>query len=97
MCSGIEVVITGLTRNQFGRKSTRVRIPPAAWQGKSLFLAVSLFVWPGPDTRPHIVFRYYCDFMKIRIKYTKMGEVFPFSGGERPDHAKDLREERPQK
>ena len=30
-CSSIEVVITGLTRNQFGRKSTGVRIPPAAY------------------------------------------------------------------
>ena len=29
-CSGIEVVITGLTRNQFGSNPTRVRIPPAA-------------------------------------------------------------------
>ena len=28
-CSGIEVVITGLTRNQFGRKPTWVRIPPS--------------------------------------------------------------------
>ena len=28
--SGIEVVITGLTRNQFGSNPTRVRIPPAA-------------------------------------------------------------------
>ena len=27
---GIEVVITGLTRNQFVRKHTRVRIPPSA-------------------------------------------------------------------
>jgi hypothetical protein len=30
VCSGIEVVITGLTRNQFGSNPTRVRIPPAA-------------------------------------------------------------------
>ena len=29
-CSGIEVVITGLTRNQFERHLTWVRIPPAA-------------------------------------------------------------------
>ena len=29
-CSGIEVVITGLTRNQFASNRTRVRIPPAA-------------------------------------------------------------------
>ena len=28
--SGIEAVITGLTRNQFGRNPTWVRIPPAA-------------------------------------------------------------------
>ena len=30
ICSGIEVVITGLTRNQFASNRTRVRIPPAA-------------------------------------------------------------------
>ena len=30
VCSGIEVVITGLTRNQFAGNCTRVRIPPAA-------------------------------------------------------------------
>ena len=30
MCSGIEVVITGLTRNQFAGNRTWVRIPPAA-------------------------------------------------------------------
>ena len=29
-CSGIEVVITGLTRNQFAGNRTGVRIPPAA-------------------------------------------------------------------
>ena len=28
-CSGIEVVITGLTRNQFASNRTRVRIPPS--------------------------------------------------------------------
>ena len=33
-CSGIEVVITGLTRNQFAGNRTWVRIPPAApWVG----------------------------------------------------------------
>lgn len=30
ICSGIEAVITGLTRNQFVGNHTRVRIPPAA-------------------------------------------------------------------
>ena len=30
VCSGIEAVITGLTRNQFVGNHTRVRIPPAA-------------------------------------------------------------------
>ena len=30
LCSGIEVVITGLTRNQFVGNHTWVRIPPAA-------------------------------------------------------------------
>ena len=30
ICSGIEAVITGLTRNQFGSNPTWVRIPPAA-------------------------------------------------------------------
>ena len=33
--SGIEVVITGLTRNQFGSNPTRVRIPPAAPKNQS--------------------------------------------------------------
>ena len=36
VCSGIEAVITGLTRNQFEGNLTRVRIPPAAPR-KNLF------------------------------------------------------------
>ena len=36
--SGIEVVITGLTRNQFGSNPTRVRIPPAAPKETPVFV-----------------------------------------------------------
>ena len=39
--SGIEVVITGLTRNQFGSNPTRVRIPPAAPKKFSLQAVLS--------------------------------------------------------
>ena len=35
ICRGIEVVITGLTRNQFVSNHTRVRIPPSAPNKKS--------------------------------------------------------------
>jgi hypothetical protein len=46
-CSGIEVVITGLTRNQFASNRTRVRIPPAAPPGKGPepFRALGLFLY----------------------------------------------------
>ena len=49
--SGIEVVITGLTRNQFAGNRTRVRIPPAAPKGSrgkcfwSLFLEALKTIW----------------------------------------------------
>ena len=50
--SGIEVVITGLTRNQFGSNPTRVRIPPAAPK-RSVYKRVCavcrlfFFAWPS--------------------------------------------------
>ena len=52
LCSGIEVVITGLTRNQFERDLTRVRIPPAAPAQKSpppfrFRLAAKTALWWG--------------------------------------------------
>ncbi len=43
-CRGIEVVITGLTRNQFVRKHTRVRIPPSAPKQKRSANRCSVFV-----------------------------------------------------
>ena len=39
--SGIEVVITGLTRNQFAGNCTWVRIPPAAPRRSKLYIACS--------------------------------------------------------
>ena len=41
ICRGIEVVITGLTRNQFASNRTRVRIPPSAPKEKAAFAAFS--------------------------------------------------------
>ena len=41
ICSGIEVVITGLTRNQFASNRTWVRIPPAAPKQKATAFAVA--------------------------------------------------------
>ena len=54
ICSGIEVVITGLTRNQFGSNPTRVRIPPAATLDRVFCKAdVFLFWVPPPKGRLH--------------------------------------------
>ena len=44
ICSGIEVVITGLTRNQFEGNLTRVRIPPAAPKEEETHSRLFLFV-----------------------------------------------------
>ena len=44
-CSGIEVVITGLTRNQFEGNLTRVRIPPAAPRKEETPDGVSSFLF----------------------------------------------------
>ena len=44
LCSGIEAVITGLTRNQFVGNHTRVRIPPAAPENG----AMSMFIGMAP-------------------------------------------------
>ena len=41
ICSGIEVVITGLTRNQFASNRTWVRIPPAAPKQEATAFAVA--------------------------------------------------------
>lgn len=43
MWSGIEVVITGLTRNQLGRKVSWVRIPPAPPHKKESTQVSTLF------------------------------------------------------
>ena len=42
ICRGIEVVITGLTRNQFVLTHTRVRIPPSAPKQKALKMLIFL-------------------------------------------------------
>ena len=44
VCSGIEAVITGLTRNQFEGNLTRVRIPPAAPKEEETHSRLFLFV-----------------------------------------------------
>ena len=49
ICSGIEVVITGLTRNQFGSNPTRVRIPPAAPRRSKLYIACSDFFYKSQN------------------------------------------------
>ena len=43
ICRGIEEVITGLTRNQFVPKHTRVRIPPSAPKNKDTPCGCPLF------------------------------------------------------
>ena len=43
-CRGIEAVITGLTRNQFGRKPTWVRIPASAPKENHLLINFNLTV-----------------------------------------------------
>ena len=53
ICSGIEVVITGLTRNQFGSNPTRVRIPPAAPKNRDTTFVVSLFFVIGMVNGAH--------------------------------------------
>ena len=45
LCRGIEVVITGLTRNQFASNRTRVRIPPSAPINKRSVFADLLFIF----------------------------------------------------
>ena len=45
LCSGIEVVITGLTRNQFASNRTRVRIPPAAPKEEQALKALALLFY----------------------------------------------------
>ena len=51
ICSGIEVVITELTRNQFGSNPTRVRIPPAAPKRKASPLGGAFSFYKGIRTR----------------------------------------------
>ena len=51
-CSGIEVVITGLTRNQFERNLTRVRIPPAACRRDDEETASSRSLLQSPGRNP---------------------------------------------
>ena len=45
ICRGIEVVITGLTRNQFVSNHTRVRIPPSAPSKNGLIDTTVLFFY----------------------------------------------------
>ena len=50
LCRGIEVVITGLTRNQFARNRTRVRIPPSAPKENTLYGCFSFGIVGGSRT-----------------------------------------------
>ena len=72
ICRGIEVVITGLTRNQFVSNHTRVRIPPSAPNKNGNFDTKLPFIFmpkmPIYKGFPKLE-KFYCDFLSEYLQY----------------------------